>query len=411
MGKRSQVTPIAGALSPVPGAWPELVDRAVALVGTPCFVVSAAGVRAALDELVSSTPSTPVRPWLSLKTQPVKRLLELWRDWGHGVEVVSRFELAAAIRTGLPPNRILVNGTGKQRWLRTAELDGLNVHFDSIAEVQELKELASACNWNVGLRHQVMAGAHESDQFGMTPGEIASAAQLLRTVDLRVRGAHFHIRSNVSSVREFAAALRQVRGACSAAGIEPDYVDIGGGLPVSGECPADGSIPSWSTFDLREWRSWLATIPDSFPQARELWLENGRFMTARAGALVVTVVDRKDRADATYLICDGGRTNHARMSAVEVHEVLVRPERGGPRQPTVVCGPTCGSVDRLGYFSLPASLQIGDRLLWLNAGAYAIPLETRFSFGLAPVVWFDTEGNASVARPRETAEQWWSQWA
>jgi hypothetical protein len=49
-------------------------------------------------------------------------------------------------------------------------------------------------------------------------------------------------------------------------------------------------------------------------------------------------------------------------------------------------------------------------LIWLNAGAYHIPLETRFSFGLAPLVWFDENDELEVIRERETPEQWWSQW-
>jgi len=144
--------------------------------------------------------------------------------------------------------------------------------------------------------------------------------------------------------------------------------------------------------------------------AREIWLENGRFITARAGALIVTVIDRKERDGVVYAICDGGRTNHARLSTVELHDIVTDPERDGPARPTIVCGPTCGSVDRLGQFSLPETVRAGDRLLWMNAGAYAIPLETRFSFGLAPVVWCDINGALRLVRARETAEEWWAQW-
>lgn len=49
-------------------------------------------------------------------------------------------------------------------------------------------------------------------------------------------------------------------------------------------------------------------------------------------------------------------------------------------------------------------------LIWPNAGAYLIPLETRFSFGLAPVVWFNQKDEAEVVRERETPGKWWSQW-
>jgi diaminopimelate decarboxylase len=244
----------------------------------------------------------------------------------------------------------------------------------------------------------------------MTLEETVAAAAQLREAGASVSGLHVHIRMNVSAVAEFEAALQHVKDICQAAAIEPEYLDIGGGLPVHGERPVDGSVAAGDSFDLQRWSAWLATIPEMFPTAREIWLENGRFITARAGALVLTVMDRKERDGLVYLICDGGRTNHARLSTIELHDIVTDPERSGPTRSTIVCGPTCGSVDRLGQFSLPETLRDGDRLLWMNAGAYAIPLETRFSFGLAPVVWCDINGALRLARVRETADEWWAQW-
>ena len=61
----------------------------------------------------------------------------------------------------------------------------------------------------------------------------------------------------------------------------------------------------------------LGRIPRALPSVGEVWLENGRFLSGPAGALVLTVLDKKQRGDISYLICDGGRVNHARMAATE----------------------------------------------------------------------------------------------
>ena len=86
------------------------------------------------------------------------------------------------------------------------------------------------------------------------------------------------------------------------------------------------------------------------------------------------------------------------------------PARTGPQCKTVICGPTCTAVDRLGGWMLPESIEPGDKVIWLTAGAYHIPLETRFSTGWAPVVWFNAQQEPEVIRQRETAAQWWGQW-
>jgi hypothetical protein len=65
--------------------------------------------------------------------------------------------------------------------------------------------------------------------------------------------------------------------------------------------------------------------------------------------------------------------------------------------------------DQLVRRPLPATIRAGDYLVWMEAGAYHIPWETRFSHGLAPVLWHEA-GRLAVARKGETFADWWGQW-
>lgn len=56
---------------------------------------------------------------------------------------------------------------------------------------------------------------------------------------------------------------------------------------------------------------------------------------------------------------------------------------------------------------LPETIACGDILGWMNAGAYHLSWETRFSHGLAPIAWIDEGGTMSLARARETFDRWW----
>ena len=95
---------------------------------------------------------------------------------------------------------------------------------------------------------------------------------------------------------------------------------------------------------------------------------------------------------------------------MEKHEIRLVPARRGSRKRVVVCGPTCTDADKLGCWTLDADVEPGDNVLWLSAGAYHIPLETRFSQGVAPVVWFNALDEAEVIRERETHASWWAGW-
>jgi hypothetical protein len=78
---------------------------------------------------------------------------------------------------------------------------------------------------------------------------------------------------------------------------------------------------------------------------------------------------------------------------------------------TTIVGPTCMTDDRLARVVLPDSIVPGDLVIWLDAGAYHLPWETRFSQGLCAVAWADATDALSLGRERETPAQWAASWA
>src|SRR5207244_4719330 len=76
--------------------------------------LTAAGFQSAIGNRKSKIV---FRHWLSCKTQPVAPLLRCWREQNRDIEVVSEFELRAALAEGFAPENILVNGPAKHHWL------------------------------------------------------------------------------------------------------------------------------------------------------------------------------------------------------------------------------------------------------------------------------------------------------
>lgn len=163
-------------------------------------------------------------------------------------------------------------------------------------------------------------------------------------------------------------------------------------------------------FSLAAMAAVYARARKLFPTAEEIWLENGRWLTARSGVLVIEVLDVKARREMRHLICDGGRTLHALVATWEDHALLPLARRTGRAVPTTVNGPTCMVFDQLARRRLPRSIRVGDRLLWLDAGAYHLPWETRFSHGLAAVFWHDGR-RVQTVRAHETFGAWWGKWS
>ena len=440
-GARAQGALDFGHLPAAIDFWKRLVREALSLCGTtPFYIFSARPIAQRISDLdqalaavgFQSQSGSPLEPhpgaagrqakiicrhWLSCKTQPVAPLLRWWRAQGRPIEVVSEFELRAALAEGFAPQDILVNGPAKHHWLPRFDaapgVRRLAVNFDSPAELAALLPLARKWNWRCGVRINTSEEFDPENpgfptQFGFTPEEAVSALKQLLRAKAGVETVSFHLRTNVSSVQIYQRALAGVAAVCRAAKFSPHYLDLGGGLPVRHVLTRGGKVFD-GEFGLRSFANMLRQSAKQFPDLRELWLENGRHVSAGSGVLVVGILDAKERRGLRQLICDGGRTLHALTSLWEQHRILALPDRAGASALTAVHGPTCMAFDQLARLPLPRALRPGDRLIWLDAGAYHIPWETRFSHGHAAVLWHD-EAGLRVVRERQSFENFWSQW-
>jgi diaminopimelate decarboxylase len=376
---------------------------------TPFYLFSVAPIQEALAELEAAFGQLPMRHWLSCKTHPLPALLSWWRQQQRGIEVVSEFEFRLARRLGFSPERILINGPAKHHWLPQHALPGLRVNFDSEAEVRALTPLARRCRWSCGIRlHTRQEFDPETPQyptqFGFTHSEAVPVIRRLRQRGIRLETVHFHLRTNVSSASVYERALLDAAETCQAAGFAPSHVDCGGGFPPplvrsrSGR-PLDAEFSLASTARIYE------RTKRFFPGLQEIWLENGRWLSARSGVLVVSVLDAKARPTMRHLICDGGRTLNALVATWENHRLFSIPRRQGAVCLTTLSGPTCMAFDQLARGSFPRALRPGDRLVWMDAGAYHLPWETRFSHGTAGIFWHDGRKVRAV-RESQSFKDW-----
>lgn len=385
--------------------WQALATQSAAMFGTPLYLSRWRPVRERVAALESHVDTARVRSWLSFKTHPVVPLTTAWIQTGRGVEVTSEFEMVAVLSAGCPVEQLLVNGVAKHTWLDRYAFARLRVHFDSVHEAEALMETAVRQRWRVGLRCHVPAERDRLEprfggQFGLSWKEAMRVAAACASAGVEIEGLHFHLGQGRRRDGDYGRSIDYLVRLCRATGIAPRYVDCGGGLHTG--AGAEATLADLARAVERARRA--------LPTLREIWLETGRHLTEQSAALVVRVLDVKARRECRYVICDGGRTNHALAADTERHPMLVVPDRPGPRSLTTIAGPTCMTDDRLGRVMLPDSTGPGDLIVWLDAGAYHLPWETRFSQGLCAVVWADETDALSLARARETPDAWSQLW-
>ena len=185
-----------------------------------------------------------------------------------------------------------------------------------------------------------------------------------------------------------------------------DTLDVGGGFPVGDP----GTVPSPARF-AAELPALLDAIPPDRRPAR-LAVEPGRFLVARAGWIVASVLHVRERADGErVVVLDAGMTELIRpMLYGAEHPIAALTSLGRPadpvrrrRSPARVDGPICESTDTLGHADLPP-LRRGDLVAIGETGAYAASMASRYNGRPAAAqVLVEPDGSLVLGRRRGRA--------
>ncbi|OGO59182.1 MAG: hypothetical protein A2V85_14200 [Chloroflexi bacterium RBG_16_72_14] len=416
--------------------------------GTPAYVTSVAALEAAAAELRDAFPD----PWLrafSLKANDVPAIVARLGELGLGANVVSAGEWAAARRAGIPDDRVTLEGIGKTasdlRAAVRAAAEGRPLRWVAVESAAELEALAALAGraelgagrgaWGSGggrpaldvllrlnpdVAPETQAGlavGRGSSKFGMTETELtAAAAAIPEGSPLHLLGIHLHVGSQLGAVDAWRDAVRRGLAllALIGAGREGfDTFDVGGGFPV-GE---PGTVPSPARF-ARELPALLDGLPADRRPAR-LAVEPGRFLVARAGWLVGTVLHVRERAGAErVVVLDTGMTELIRPALYGArHRVAALTSLGLPRElplpgkpaigadlaPARVDGPVCESTDTFDRHDLPP-LRRGDLVAIADAGAYAASMSMTYNGRpRPPQVLLEPDGRLVLGRRRGRA--------
>ena len=358
--------------------------------GTPLYVYSrSAVVRRYREFSAAFAPAGDPLIAYSVKANGNLGILRLLGGEGAGADIVSGGELHRARLAGIPGERIVFSGVGKTPIEMAAGLGqgiyGFNV--ESAGELRALGELGLAMGKRapIALRinpdietptpHHYTRTGHRATKFGI-PSEdtVALYRSAAEHGGLRVRGLSVHIGSQILDVEPYRRALthvleilEQLRGH----GIEPEYLDLGGGFGVSYE--------SGETMTAADFAAEL--VPMVRSSGLRLVLEPGRYIVGAAGVLLTRVLYVKEMGGKTFVITDAGMNDLLRPShyagyhRVEAAEL----DPGRPRRHVDVVGPICETGD---FLALDRDMEVpreGELLVLRTTGAYGFSMASTYN--------------------------------
>ena len=388
------------------------LDEVVAATGTPAYVYSLDAVAGAYRRVAAAFEPLGAGVLYSVKANASLAVLERLAALGAGFDAVSGGELLRVLAAGGDPAATVLAGVGKtEAELALACSRGVTVHVESAEELDALQAIAGrlgtagrfAVRVNPAVEVDTAAAirtGHDQAKFGV-PAEEAVA--LLRRAagapGLLPVGVHVHVGSQLPGPEAMAAGARvglRVLEAGRAAGLRLDTLDAGGGFPVDyggGEAPGPRAFAD-------------ALAPVLAGHGVRLVVEPGRYLVARAGALVASVLYRKPRGPGRLLVLDTGMHHLLRPALYGAAHRIVPLRAAAAAGPAEVVGPICESTDVLAAAAadLP-DLVPGDQVAILDAGAYGMTMASNYNGQPRPPELVVEGGTARLARPRETWEE------
>jgi ornithine decarboxylase len=363
----SATHPAASAATPKQEAW----IRANPYEG-PVLVVDLDLVRGKYRALASGLGDAAIH--YAVKANPAPELVAALAALGSRFDVASRGEIELCLGLGIAPERLAFGNTIK-RAADIAFAHAMGVRqFAADAEAEIRKIAVHAPGARVILR--LLIEESEADwplcrKFGASARETLRLMDLARYLGLEVGGISFHAGSQLREPAMWKGALdaalalwTRARAAGHALGI----LNIGGGFPASyGQEMLGAEDYARAVMDM---------VRARFGAEVSVMAEPGRGMVAEAGLILaeVLLVARKDPADiARWVYLDIGRYSGLAETADEAIRYQIETPRTGETGPCILAGPSCDSTDVLYErrpVQLPLSLEVGDRVRILSAGAY-----------------------------------------
>jgi len=396
--------------------------------GTPLYLYDEERIRERCRtylNAVSAALGASAKVLYASKAASFRRIYEIMKEEGMGIDVVSSGEIYTAKSAGFPLERAYFHSNNKT----DADIDyaittGVGCFVvDNAEELYAIDRIARSHGKveNVLLRitpgidphtYAAVATGKVDSKFGSAI-ETGQAEEITRTAlslsHISLRGFHCHVGSQVFDsdvyLRTADVMLTFVADIYKKLGFLAEELDIGGGFGVRyidehPEIDIAKNISEVGAFIL----SRTAELGIALPK---IGFEPGRSIVADAGMTVYTVgTVKRIPGYKTYVSVDGGMTDNPRFALYgSPYTLLTVKEPEGEEELASVVGRCCESGDIIQEnVSVPVNISRGDFIACLTTGAYNYSMASNYNRIPRPPVVMLRGGEDYVAVRRETPE-------
>lgn len=382
-------------------------------LATPCFVLDRNELCRSIDGFQSALNSNFSKAVVgySVKTNSTPYCINVACKMGAMAEVVSSDEYELARTCGYESSHIIYNGPlkSKESFVEVIKAGGI-VNIEATRELEWLKELPRDKVYSVGIRLNINIsrispedadGDNDDSRFGFSDFTYAfsEALNCIKSLpNVRLAGLHIHRTAHSRSVRFYERSIQYACDVIKKYQLHLDYLDVGGGF--------FGIFPNKPTFQQYS-DAFYQVLSRNGLESLTIIVEPGNALVASCFTFVSEVIDVKFiEQDKWFVTTDGSRNDidpFFRKSSYLDEEIYNSKSPIVKEQ--IISGCTCLEYDRLFSIHNKPLLQVGDRIIFHNVGAYTMCLSPLF-IRYIPNIYLTDGDSYKLIREKWTAKEY-----
>ncbi|WP_077299608.1 diaminopimelate decarboxylase [Virgibacillus pantothenticus] len=393
--------------------------------GTPLYVYDVQMIRDNCRAFVNTFQNMGVTAKVAYASKAFSSIamVQVIKQEGMYLDVVSEGELYTALQAGYPTEKIHFHGNNKSiAELRMAIEHNIGcIVVDNFQEIEHIRSLLKTYDKQMDVlmrvtpgiesktHHYIMTGNEDSKfGFNLQNGQAETAfLQMHNDPYIRFQGLHCHIGSQIFETDRFILAtsvlFQELRTWKERHGYTPNVLNLGGGYGI--RYTKDDAPISYAPFVeelVNEVQKQVEALAIPMP---EIWLEPGRAIAGNAGITLYTVGAMKEIPGIrNYVAVDGGMTDNLRPALYQAkYEAVLANKAAAPTETNVsIAGKCCESGDML-IWDLPLPhVSQNDILAVFSTGAYGYSMANHYNRFAKPAVVFVENGEDKLVVQRET---------
>ncbi len=382
--------------------------------GSPLYVYEESVLRSCFRQLMSGFPEGLLKIHYSMKANSNQSILKILCEEGSSIDAVSSYEVRLALESGFEPAQIIF--TGNNNNLEEIEYcveQKVLINIGSLALLELYGNRHPGTTVSVRINPGLGAGHHAhcitggpDSKFGIYHDQIVSVLDLANKYSLTINGIHSHIGTGIFEAEPMLEAMEMTL-AVAEKFTDLEFVDFGGGFGIPykpDQLPLD--MNDLSQKMTQRFQKFI----NNFGRDLEMKIEPGKLLVGPSGILLTTVTNISETPKYRFVGVDSGFNHLLRPTIYGAYHRIINVNCvSGNEEDIVVVGNICESGDILSKSGeeikrcLP-SPKIGDRLAFMDVGAYGMSMSSQYNLRPRPAEILVKEGLSREIRSAESYE-------